>query len=255
MSEQKLTVNEPFTLRLNNVMARTGLSRSTIYDKMNVKSPRHDPTFPKQFSLGPGSVGWVQSEIDEWLLARINAKRPKAAKTEPVNVPRKVPIPKIESIAEKIEAELPELDEASITAVRQFLLGKLNNGLTQVFYSEVMASVHLWNDRSGDRAVFEKILENVTRTSHAENGVLLGVIVHEEKVGKTRPSDSFFDLAKSLGYTYINPDIFVEDQSLRMYMYYAFPERQLKVSLNWSSEQRTPAGAKFDADFPISTRV
>ncbi|EJO6531955.1 AlpA family phage regulatory protein, partial [Salmonella enterica subsp. enterica serovar Typhimurium] len=33
-------------LRLSTVIDKTGLSRSTIYDWINPKSPRYDPTFP-----------------------------------------------------------------------------------------------------------------------------------------------------------------------------------------------------------------
>lgn len=57
-------------IRLPEVRKRTGLSRSTIYDKLDTKSPRYDPTFPKQRNLGTGSVGWVESEIDAWLASR-----------------------------------------------------------------------------------------------------------------------------------------------------------------------------------------
>lgn len=61
-------------IRLKQVQERTGLSRSTIYDKINPKSPRHDPLFPKQLNLGIGSVGWVESEITAWLDERKNAR-------------------------------------------------------------------------------------------------------------------------------------------------------------------------------------
>lgn len=61
----------PTIIRLKQVQERTGLSRSTIYDKINPKSPRHDPFFPKQLNLGIGSVGWVESEITTWLELRI----------------------------------------------------------------------------------------------------------------------------------------------------------------------------------------
>ncbi|MEI7430667.1 MAG: AlpA family phage regulatory protein [Betaproteobacteria bacterium] len=57
-------------LRLKQVMERTGLARSTIYDKMNPKSPRHDPIFPKQVNLGLGSVGWLESAISTWINGR-----------------------------------------------------------------------------------------------------------------------------------------------------------------------------------------
>lgn len=60
----------PTILRLKQVMERTGLARSTIYDKMNPKSPRHDPIFPKQVNLGLGSVGWLESAISTWINGR-----------------------------------------------------------------------------------------------------------------------------------------------------------------------------------------
>lgn len=60
----------PTILRLKKVQERTGLSRSTIYDKINPKSPRYDPTFPKQVNLGIGSVGWYESELARWIESR-----------------------------------------------------------------------------------------------------------------------------------------------------------------------------------------
>jgi len=56
--------------------AQLGLSRSTIYDKMNPASPRYDASFPKPIKLGIGSaVGWVESEVDDWLRKQIEASR------------------------------------------------------------------------------------------------------------------------------------------------------------------------------------
>ncbi|WP_435927533.1 AlpA family phage regulatory protein [Dryocola sp. BD613] len=57
-------------LRLPAVIHKTGISRATIYDWLNPKSPRYDPTFPKKRKLGKQSIGWLESEIDEWLLLR-----------------------------------------------------------------------------------------------------------------------------------------------------------------------------------------
>jgi prophage regulatory protein len=52
-------------LRLKEVKSRTGLSRSTIY--LAVKND----LFPKPIKLGLRSVGWVESEINTWILSRI----------------------------------------------------------------------------------------------------------------------------------------------------------------------------------------
>lgn len=61
--------SHPKILRLPLVRTRTGLSRSTIYDQMS------RGRFPKQVTLGPKSVGWIEHEIDEWISSRINASR------------------------------------------------------------------------------------------------------------------------------------------------------------------------------------
>ena len=61
-------------LRRHQLTARTGLSISTCYDKLNENSPRYDPTFPKPIKLGPKAVGWVESEVEAWL-ERLMASR------------------------------------------------------------------------------------------------------------------------------------------------------------------------------------
>ena len=60
-------------LRRREVQARTGLSRSTIYEKIKNR------TFPLPISLGSKSVGWIRSEIDEWIAERIRFSRPQPA--------------------------------------------------------------------------------------------------------------------------------------------------------------------------------
>jgi prophage regulatory protein len=60
-------------LRLPVVKARTGLSRSTIYVRASTG------TFPKPVSLGGRAVGWVESEIQQWLEQRIEQSRKAAA--------------------------------------------------------------------------------------------------------------------------------------------------------------------------------
>ena len=62
------TSNELRILRLPAVRAKTGYPTTTIYDKMKRGE------FPRPVELGPHSVGWVESEIDEHLRALI-AKR------------------------------------------------------------------------------------------------------------------------------------------------------------------------------------
>lgn len=48
-------------IRLPEVMARVGIKRSTIYQRMA------EGRFPKGRSVGPKSTVWVEAEIDEWI--------------------------------------------------------------------------------------------------------------------------------------------------------------------------------------------
>ena len=56
-------------LRLPSVKARTGLGRSTIYAYVA------SGDFPRPVPLGPRAVGWIQSEVEEWITRRIEAAR------------------------------------------------------------------------------------------------------------------------------------------------------------------------------------
>ncbi len=56
-------------LRLPEVKARTGLSRSEIYRREALGE------FPKRVRLGARSVGWLASEIDEFIVALVRASR------------------------------------------------------------------------------------------------------------------------------------------------------------------------------------
>jgi prophage regulatory protein len=68
--------NSPLAiLRCKQVQQRTGLSRSTIYDRLSTTSPRFDPTFPSAIQLGANSVGWLESEIEDWISSRVKFTR------------------------------------------------------------------------------------------------------------------------------------------------------------------------------------
>lgn len=72
-------------LRRRQVEARTGLARSTLYDRLNPHSPRYSPSFPKPIKLGEAggrraiAVGWIESEIDAWIESCATASRKEAA--------------------------------------------------------------------------------------------------------------------------------------------------------------------------------
>jgi prophage regulatory protein len=56
-------------LRRKRVEARTGLARSTIYERVRAG------TFPAPISLGAKAVGWIESEIDDWLTNQVQQSR------------------------------------------------------------------------------------------------------------------------------------------------------------------------------------
>ena len=56
-------------IRLPEVRARCGLSRSEIYRRESLGE------FPKRVKLGARSVGWVSSEVEEFIGARIRESR------------------------------------------------------------------------------------------------------------------------------------------------------------------------------------
>lgn len=64
----------PQLLSIKDVGHYTGLSRSTIYEMVNEKSDRYDPTFPKKVQLTQVRVVWVASEVAEWINNKIEAR-------------------------------------------------------------------------------------------------------------------------------------------------------------------------------------
>ena len=66
--EQKKQAQVRF-LRLPEVLVRTGLSRSTIYVRLD------QGRFPRPVSLGGRAVGWIEAEVDEWIRERIDESR------------------------------------------------------------------------------------------------------------------------------------------------------------------------------------
>ena len=49
-------------LRLDKVKQKTGYGRTSIYNRMS------EGTFPKSISLGARAVGWLEHEIDAWIM-------------------------------------------------------------------------------------------------------------------------------------------------------------------------------------------
>lgn len=61
----------PRMLPLKQVVHYTGLSSTTIYDMLDKRSNRYDPTFPIQVKLSKGRVAWVESEVAQWIESKM----------------------------------------------------------------------------------------------------------------------------------------------------------------------------------------
>jgi len=52
-------------LRLNDVSIKTGLAKSTIYKYIDLG------IFPKSIRLTEKTVGWIEAEIEAWIVKKI----------------------------------------------------------------------------------------------------------------------------------------------------------------------------------------
>ncbi len=58
----------PIIIRMREVLRMVGLSRSTIYKRMD------KGTFPAAVPLGEVAVGWLRSEVEQWITERIGER-------------------------------------------------------------------------------------------------------------------------------------------------------------------------------------
>ena len=66
-------------LRLPIVLDRTGLSRSTVYQRVT------EERFPRPVSLGARAVGWIETEVEEWIARQIEVSREIRSQSAGVN--------------------------------------------------------------------------------------------------------------------------------------------------------------------------
>jgi prophage regulatory protein len=58
-------------LRRKEVEQTLGISRSSIYARLDANSPQYDPSFPKPIKLSQQCVAWVSWEVQRWINERI----------------------------------------------------------------------------------------------------------------------------------------------------------------------------------------
>lgn len=228
MNNHKQSEIKTEILRIEQVKERTGLSRSNIYDRMNPESPRFDPCFPRQIKISSKAVGWSSTAVDAWIASRFNVNQPAIVVVPLVTQDKTTLDSKLEPITARatVTADKTQLFEQQIITVREYLIEQIRKGIPRVSCSEVMATIHLWENKPEDRAEFDKILERVIRTSHTENGILLGVNVCDKN---KQPSETFFILARALGYAFDDQKKFCREEINKLYSFYDTSENKGKV--------------------------
>lgn len=64
-------------LRPKEVIKKLSISKSTFYDWQNKKSKRYRNDFPKPIVIGENSVGYLESEINDFILNMVNRRADK----------------------------------------------------------------------------------------------------------------------------------------------------------------------------------
>jgi prophage regulatory protein len=86
---------------LAEVLQRTGLSRSTLYNRIAERQ------FPHQVSLGGRAIGWVRGEVEDWITERTHL-RPGLATADSEDVS-----PKGSAISKSIRSGRPEIQRST----------------------------------------------------------------------------------------------------------------------------------------------
>ncbi|TXN14108.1 helix-turn-helix domain-containing protein [Methylobacterium sp. WL122] len=90
-----------------------------------------------------------------------------------------------------------------------------------VTYEPVMSLVGLRWQTPADRNTVGAILGRISEDTFKKHGVLLSVIVHRKTPGKTRPGKGFFELAEYLGYDWEDEDTFIDEETEKLWDFYA----------------------------------
>ncbi|MFA3101680.1 MULTISPECIES: helix-turn-helix transcriptional regulator [Acinetobacter calcoaceticus/baumannii complex] len=70
--DQMFHINQ--IIRIKEVIAVTGISRSVIYEKLNPQSKCYDSTFPRPIKLSVNCVGWSAFEVNQWIEERLASR-------------------------------------------------------------------------------------------------------------------------------------------------------------------------------------
>lgn len=61
-------------LKMNELCTKIKSSRSAVYRRLDKNDSMYDGSFPKPIKLGIRAIGFIESEVDSWLLSRIRTR-------------------------------------------------------------------------------------------------------------------------------------------------------------------------------------
>lgn len=70
MQNQSSTSPNKRIVRLPEVQRMTGLGRSSVYMRLDSRSPYFDASFPCPIELGGRARGWLVAEVEAWIESR-----------------------------------------------------------------------------------------------------------------------------------------------------------------------------------------
>ena len=108
---------------------------------------------------------------------------------------------------------LKEEREWKVMTVREELKRVAGRGERRVFYEPIMKAVGLDWRVPAHRREIGGILGDLSVETYKMDDLLLSVLVHQKKAGRTMPGAGFFDLAEGLGLTWQDEHLFVEGQT------------------------------------------
>ena len=72
-----MSTENSILIRLSEVIELVGLSKSSIYRRLNPKDKKfYDSTFPRPIKIGNTSNRWVKQEVEEWINNLILQRKP-----------------------------------------------------------------------------------------------------------------------------------------------------------------------------------
>ncbi len=125
MPENKNNIRDESMLRMIDVVNITGLSKNTILNRCNKKSPYYDADFPEKLRIGANSVGWRASDMKAWVDA-LRAQEEVAAQNVTSRVKKAsliknnqnlnddAQLPKVKKVRAKKVTQLKNLDDEKI---------------------------------------------------------------------------------------------------------------------------------------------